>query len=448
VVITANTLDGNVANDDAAHTAPAYGGGIFATTGGSGTETVTIGGSAGANAIRNNVTAGLGGGVSANVQPLPGASHSIEVTSNSITANTGGHGGGGLHLFVSAVDRAAGDPQVVLTASANSIAGNHARGDLVDPNASGGGGVFAKLYSARTAGSNVTLEISGNTIQSNDATTHGGGASLLAFADDDPNSDGTVAATGAVVSFHNNLISTNAARDATAGVPSGGGVHGMAVARGALASAEVATSFLTVASNETELGTGGVEWQDSRLQDSLGTTGATALTLTNSIVSDNDGYGVGYTEPLDPATTLTLSYNDAYGNISGNYQSALGDPTGTNGNISIDPELDNLFLPRICGPMVDVGDPAIPATLEPMPNGGRVNLGHLGNTTSATRTFPDVNGDGTIDGLDVMGIAVSFTSTTGTPRYFIAADRDLNGIVDGQDLAYVSAFYAQSCPTN
>jgi hypothetical protein len=102
--------------------------------------------------------------------------------------------------------------------------------------------------------------------------------------------------------------------------------------------------------------------------------------------------------------------------------------------------------------MVDLGDPAIDATIEPQPNGGRVNLGHLGHTSSATRTFPDVNGDGTVDGLDVMGIAVSFSSCTpafgcsDTSRYFVAADRDLNGIVDGQDLSYVSAFYAQACP--
>ena len=144
--------------------------------------------------------------------------------------------------------------------------------------------------------------------------------------------------------------------------------------------------------------------------------------------------------------TVAFSYDDAYGNISGNYEGLLGDPTGTNGNISVDPELDNLFLPLICGPMVNAGDPAIDATIEPQPNGGFVNLGHLGNTASATQTFPDVNGDGTVDGLDVLGIAVSFNSNSGLPRYFTAADRDLNGIVDGQDLAIVSASYARSCP--
>ncbi len=456
VVLTGNTLDGNVANGPAVGTANAYGGGLFVATGnvnGLGTETVTIGGTGSGNVIRNSVAAGLGGGMSVNVRPAPGGTHTVTVNANTVSASTGNRGGGGLHLFVRAFDRATGAPPVVLTASANSLTGNRALGDLADPTVAGGGGIYAELYSERTAASNVQFEIDGNKIQSNTATTHGGGVSLRASADDDPASDGATAPTGAVISFHNNLIATNAARDLTANVPSGGGVHGLAVARGPLALASLALSFLTVAQNQTELGTGGVEWEDRLLANSLGLKGTAAFTLSNSIVSGNDGYGVGYLAPLDPSTTVVFSYNNAFGNISGNYQALLGDPTGTNGNISVDPELDKLFLPRICGPMIDQGDPAIPATNEPLPNGNRVNLGHLGNTTSATRTFPDVNSDGTVDGLDVLGIAVSFTSCApsypaclDSSRYFVAADRDLNGVVDGQDLSYVSAFYAQSCP--
>ena len=454
VVITRNTLDGNVANGPAAGAAIAYGGGIFVATGGFrglGTETVTIGGSGSGNVLRNNISAGLGGGMSVNAQPAPGGKHTITVNANTVSANTGTLGGGGLHLSTRAFDRAAGAPEVVLTASANAITGNHALGELSDPTVAGGGGIYAELYSERTASSNVQCEIYGNTIQSNTATTHGGGVSLLAWADDDPLSDGSTAPTGALISFHNNLIAKNAARDTTANVPYGGGVYGLAVARGASALASLATSFLTVADNQTELGTGGVEWQDLLLSNSLGSKGTASFALSNSIVSGNDGYGVGYMVPLDRSTKVAFSYDDAFGNISGNYEAPLGDPTGTNGNISVDPELDALFLPRICGPMIDQGDRGIAATDEPQPNGGRVNLGHLGNTTSATRTFPDVNGDGTVDGLDVLGLAVSFNSCTGAScanpsRYFLAADRDLNGIVDGQDLAYVSAFYAQSCP--
>jgi len=449
VVLTGNTLDGNVANSPGVGTANAFGGGIYVATGsgnGLGTETVTVGTSASGNVVRKNVAAGLGGGISVNARPATGGTHTITVTANTVSANAGNRGGGGLHLFARAFDRGAGAPPVVVTASANTLTGNRALGDLSDPTVTGGGGIYAELDSERTAASNVQFGIDRNKIQSNTASTHGGGVSLRASADDDPASDGATAPTGAVISFHNNLIATNAARDLTANVPSGGGVHALAVARGSSAVASLALSFLTIAQNQTELGTGGLVWEDRLLANSLGSKGTAAFTLSNSIVTANEGYGVGYLTPLDPSTTLVFSFDNAFGNVSGNYEASLGDPTGTNGNISADPELDNLFLPRICGPMVDAGDPAIDASIEPQPNGGRVNLGHLGHTASATRTFPDVNGDGTVDGLDVMGIAVSFNSATGTPRYFVAADRDLNGVIDGEDLSYVSAFYAQSCP--
>jgi uncharacterized repeat protein (TIGR01451 family) len=454
VILRSNTVTGNTASGPAAGPTSSFGGGIYVETGavaGLGTETVSVGVSGFGNTVRTNVAAGFGGGISVRAQPAPGARHSVDVTANTVSANTGNRGGGGVHLYARAADRAVGAPTVVVTTSENAITGNHALGDLADLAIAGGGGIYAELYSSRTAAAGARLEISGNTIESNVATTHGGGASLLASADDDPQSDGAVAATGALVTFHNNLVAKNAARDATADGPSGGGVHGLVIARGALAQAGVSLTFLTLADNETELGTGGIEWQDRLVPDSLGSPGTGSFLLADSIVSGNDGYGVGYSALLAPATTVAYAYNDTYGNVSGNYEAALGDPTGTNGNVSVDPELDALFLPLLCGPTIDAGDPSIPAANEPLPNGGRVNMGHLGNTTAATRTFPDVNGDGTVDGLDVMAIAVSFNSCTGAScadpsRYFLAGDRDLNGVIDGADLAYVSAFYAQSCP--
>jgi uncharacterized repeat protein (TIGR01451 family) len=450
VVISTNTLDGNVAKNATGGASIAYGGGIFVTTGGVaglGTETVTIGSQGTTNIIRNNVSEGYGGGISVSVRPAPGAQHAAVALANTVTANTGKLGGGGMYLFVHALDQPTGSsPGVSLRASGNSIIGNHAQGDLSDPAALGGGGIFAELDSARTTETAVQFEIDGNTIERNTATTHGGGASLIAFADDDPAGDGATAPADALVSFHHNLVAQNASRDTTASGPTGGGVHGLAVARGAAALAGVSLSFDTIADNETELGTGGIEWQDELIPDSLFAPGAAAFTVSNSIVTGNDGYGLGTAAPLDPSTTVAVSYSDTFGNVSGNFQAPLIDPTGTNGNISIDPALDALFLSRICGPTVDLGDPAIDASEEPLPNGGRVNMGHLGGTSMATHTFPDVNGDGTIDGLDVLGIAVSFAASSIDPRYLLAADRDLNGVVDGSDLAFVSAYYAQSCP--
>ena len=450
VTITDNVLDGNVAKSATVGGANAYGGGIFVATGGAsgaGTETVTVGVAGSGNVVRNNVSEGIGGGISVSILPGPGGKHHGDVSANTVTANTGRHGGGGLALFLQAWDHPAGpSPTVSLRASLNSIIGNHAQGDLSNVTTVGGGGLVAELDSARTPASAIQFEIDGNTIETNDATTHGGGARLFASANDDPVSDGATAPTNATLSFHNNLVAQNAARDASASGASGGGVHALTEALGGSAAAAIALTFNSIVDNETEIGTGGIELQDYLAPDSLGSPGTASFTLANSIVSGNQGFGVGYTTPLDPGTALTVSYTDAYGNNSGNYQAPLVDPTGSNGNISIDPELDALFLSRMCGPTIDLGDPALSPVNEPKPNGGRVNLGHLGNTASATRTMPDVNGDGAVDGIDVLAIAVSFASGAGDPRFIPAADRDFDDFIGGDDLAFVSAFYAQSCP--
>lgn len=64
------------------------------------------------------------------------------------------------------------------------------------------------------------------------------------------------------------------------------------------------------------------------------------------------------------------------------------DPTAKNGNISLDP----MFVSRQSGdyhelagsPHIDKGNPQSNFSLEPQPNGGRVNMGAYGNTSEAT----------------------------------------------------------------
>jgi len=452
VTVTGNTVSGNTAQSAVGGATLGFGGGIYVATGtltGAGTETVTIGSTGRANIVRNNVAEGFGGGISMVSRPAPSGKHTVDVAANTVSANTAKSGGGGLHLLLIAADRTAGSaPDAIVRATNNVINGNHAQADA---DASGpatvpvGGGIFAELDSDRTPAAAILFSITGNTIEHNDAG-HGGGVSLLASADDDPASDGNTAPADAVITFDHDLVAQNAARDESTAGASGGGVHTLAVARGGSANARIELAFLTVASNETEVGAGGIEIEESHPANSVGSQGTTELVLTNSIIANNEGFGVGGSVLPSASASVGVSYTDAFGNFSGNYEAQLGITPGTNGNISVDPALDALFLPRLCGPVVDAGDPAIPATLEPLPNGGRVNLGHLGNTGSATRTFPDVTGDGLIDGLDIVAIAVSFSAVSPDPRYSLAADRDLNGMVDGEDLAFVTAFYAQSCP--
>ena len=64
------------------------------------------------------------------------------------------------------------------------------------------------------------------------------------------------------------------------------------------------------------------------------------------------------------------------------------DPTGKNGNISADPLFVNSragdYHERTGSPHVDAGNPKSNFSLEPQPNGGRVNMGVYGNTSEAT----------------------------------------------------------------
>ena len=463
VIITKNILDGNSAAAETGGATVAYGGGIFVATGGAigaGTETITIGGDALGNTLRNNLAEGFGGGISANLQPAGGKPHTIEVLSNSVTAGTANLGGGGLHVFATATDLGAPGNGVV-TVRGNVFSGNHALGDAADLNSHGGGGLFAESYGYRTAPGVMIMDVVENTFRANDATSFGGGASLLALANDDPFLDGATQPASTTIRFANNLIALNKALKPPTGTTSafGGGVRSIGLATGDDATATIAHDFLTVVGNETDTGAGGLDWDATSSPDSLGGDGHVTVSLSNSIVGGapppqnpnalgtrNQGFGVGGAI-LPSGTVLTpIRFTDAIGNLAGDYEAQLGAAPGTNGNISIDPELDAVFIPPICSPTVDVGDPAIVPVGEPVPNGNRVNLGHVAHTAGATRTFPDLDGDGLVDGVDVMGIAVAFGQGVGDPRYSAGADRDFNLLVDGDDLAIVSAFYALHCP--
>jgi hypothetical protein len=447
VTLTSNVVDGNTAKNPAAGGGLSVGGGLFVQTGGVnglGTETIVVGGTDDVgNAIRNNVSEGLGGGISIAFQPENGGMHAIAVSGNNVTANTGNFGGGGIHALSSARDLAAGVDSLSLLA--NKVIGNHALGDPADPSTVGGGGLYLDAASFRTADGVATINISRNQFRGNDTTVFGGGATLSLLADDDPFADGSTQPTVLAVAFENNLVATNVAADATGMTAFGGGVALFARAVGSQATLTASQRFLTVEANTSDTGAGGIDWSASSEPDSLGGPGSVALELSNSIVQANTGFGVGGSIVPGGTIAVTIAYNDAIDNDV-DYAPALGASSGTNGNFSVDPALDAFYVAQLCSPTIDAGDPALAATNEPQPNGSRVNIGQFGNTIDAARTLPDVNADGIVDGLDVLGLAVSFNAATPDLRYFPAADLDDNGLIDGDDLAYVSAFFAQSCP--
>jgi len=479
VAITQNVIQGNRSLDsDPTDFYLAVGGGIWAGAFGYGFDRIEIRD----NQALGNRTDGTGGGISAWSIPGVAANHTVLVSGNTVSANTATEGGGGLELTVDAFDLPSGSGVVALSAEGNEIAGNEGDGFF------GGGGVLAFFRAIRAAPGSVDFSVSGNAVRTNRTTTFGGGFSVVACADSSPVfcsgfDDGLRAPSEAKLRFRNNLVSGNLARAVTADAIGGGFSLELDAAGEALAEADI--GFATVASNATDDGAGGVDIVGATAFDTAGTNeGMSRLRVGDSIVSSNVGVGLAGGD-LSGSTgnlLLDIQYNDVFGNSGGNYDAFVGDRTGTDGNVSKDPLLDSLFVPSLCSPTVDratppagfgcprvcENDPARACStdsdcqavggscvlsapfddycLEPEPNGNRANQGHLGATPNAVPTLPDASGDRIVDGVDVLRIATSFASAAPSPRYFAPADLDADGDVDGDDLAYVAAFFGRACP--
>ena len=114
--------------------------------------------------------------------------------------------------------------------------------------------------------------------------------------------------------------------------------------------------------------------------------------IKNNIIVNNIDYGI-----FASTSYPIISYNDVYNNIKGNY---YGCSPGQ-GNFSADPKFEgnnNYYLRQEDSPCIDTGDPTDDYSLEPQPNGNRINLGAYGNTPEATisaRSIIHVDDDNT-----------------------------------------------------
>jgi hypothetical protein len=111
---------------------------------------------------------------------------------------------------------------------------------------------------------------------------------------------------------------------------------------------------------------------------------------------------------VSSGATPTVTYCDIFGNTGGDWEGP-GDPGTTNGNMKTDPLYANpaagdyhlkskfgRWNPALSGwvndtvnsPCIDRGDPASTYSHEPMPNGGRINIGAYGNTAEASKSPP------------------------------------------------------------
>jgi parallel beta-helix repeat protein len=149
--------------------------------------------------------------------------------------------------------------------------------------------------------------------------------------------------------------------------------------------------------------------------------------ITNCVIADNHDYGVRcYSSSSPIITNCTIANNlnrgisaessvptilncilwnngdDLY-SCSAIFSCIENGDTGL-GNFSVDPKFVNqaagdyhLATDSLC---IDAGAPSSDYSLEPLPNGNRVNIGAYGNTSEATRTT-DVDGDGLSDNWEL-----------------------------------------------
>ena len=174
-----------------------------------------------------------------------------------------------------------------------------------------------------------------------------------------------------------------------------------------------------------------------------------ALNISNNIITNNTGYGINHI-----AGNISHSYNDIYGNTLDYYNNTIpgtgdiyGDPLfvdATNNDFHLKStggqwNGSRWVVDDVTSPCIDAGDPASDYSNEPIPNGGRINMGAYGNTKEASKSPSPIvvstddygnekNGYIPGDNVSVMGSGLSPITT-----YKIWIQPDLVGEGDALD---------------
>ncbi len=382
------------------------------------------------NRFRANVSGGDGGG--ARVRTAGGAGSGVEASGNSLSANEAAGSGGALDLRLDLGPEASGAPGS-LAAEGNEIVGN--------ASGAGGGGLRAIASTAVDAPA-ASLLVSGNEIRNNVAGSHGAGVELRAIS---------ASPAGVSASFVRNAVAGNAAEDEETLAATGGALF--VFLGGSDGTASLDADLSTLVSNRSDVGAAGVE-----IESDTTAPGAARVLVRNSILSGNVGTAIGGPLPFEAGKVMAgtgrdlevrIAWNDVYTAGWEDFERTIESETIVeDSNVFDDPLVRIDFTLDLCSPALDAADPAMDFSAEPRPNGLRANVGHLGGTAGATPTPPDVDRDGEVDGRDLLRLTSAFASSAArTPeRYDAAADIDGNGLVDGDDIAYVAAFFGFSCP--
>jgi len=105
-----------------------------------------------------------------------------------------------------------------------------------------------------------------------------------------------------------------------------------------------------------------------------------------------------------------------------------------------DPNSESWVTDAVTSPCIDAGNPGCPPGSEPLPNGGRINMGAYGGTSTASkspadwRSIADLTNDWIVDFND-LAVFVDYWLNTGQ---CIPSDLNHNGSVDFNDFAVFS----------
>ncbi len=432
------TISGNsVSNNNVLVGTQGFGGGIWASTFGFGTETIEILD----NTVDSNSATADGGGMSAWLTQAASGNHSVLVDGNTVTNNRSDRNGGGMDLLGFARDITAGQSHIY-TASNNDVTGNFA-GAFGD-----GGGIAVEYETQRTTddpalshpnpADSIAFSVTGNNVQNNTAGLGGGGLIVLATANGDPDTELPGSCEDALpasidIDISSNLVLNNQA-DGNSGIipPIDTIGAGILVLPTAVHTSRVTVNVEnnTVAGNNLDFGfVGGIETQSSTPDDICiaGNLGNVELNLDSNIVADNSGVGIGGPPPGANQLTVTATNNSVTGHPDQDYEAACQNPPcffATDpppGNITADPLLHpDTYFPNVCSPVFDAG--------------------------AGFFISPDVNADDAVDGLDILAVAVSNGSSTGEPRFNVNTDLNRNGMTDGDDLVNMASQFGDICP--
>ncbi len=138
-------------------------------------------------------------------------------------------------------------------------------------------------------------------------------------------------------------------------------------------------------------------------KDGIRIENSTSISVKNSIISDNEQYGINGTANV----TYTLFFNNTLGDyINGVNVSNITNETNplfynVTHTYQVFDEFNDFHLKSTVGrwngtawvtdaqnsPAIDAGEPADDYSLEPQPNGGRINIGAYGNTQEASKSI-------------------------------------------------------------